>query len=469
MSENVQNMTPHIAQEDPAESPIPVRLKRAVQVLGLILLVPSLPIIANLVCFFPLALLNSSGAEVFAYGVVSLTAALFTVGVGLAAVIHSNNSLQNKPSKPLQLPAAPLLLVGSFVLLIVLGLALNEDNYGAALFLAPILVTCAMLPPLGAVAWMIPQARPARAKEQATEASAAENVQGNTGQPSLSWRRGLLSFAGGATMGVFIALVLEILLPVIILSLVFNLAEGLSAQMNALFRALSNAQVAEALTNPAFVFIFLQIALIAPLAEELAKPLVTLPLLRHLSKQEAFWIGALAGAGFAALENVIYATSGLSIWAGILVVRALGGALHPLGSGLVAQGWWGVMRGEKDAGLNWMKRLGIATALHAAWNGGSLLVITLGGARFFGELPPEIDLLGLSAAGTTLAFLVILGIGALWIGRLYGHDRRILGAQDESLPESGFMLSDRALALWAVVCLIAIVPAGIAGLKLWLH
>jgi RsiW-degrading membrane proteinase PrsW (M82 family) len=361
------------------------------------------------------------------------------------------------------------MFVGGFLLLIVLGLTLNEDHYGSALFLAPILVICATLPPLWAVAWMIPQARPARIKEQAAEASVAENVQGHTGQPSLSWRRGLLSFAGGATVGGLVAVVLEILLPVIILSLVFNLAGTLSEQMNALFRALSNTEVAEALTNPAFVFLFIQIALIAPLAEELAKPLVTLPLLRHLSKQEAFWVGALAGAGFAALENVIYATSGLSIWAGILVVRALGGALHPLGSGLVAQGWWGVLRGEKNAGLNWLKRFGIATAMHAAWNGGSLLVITLGGARFFGELPPEIDLLGLSAAGTTLAFLVILGISALWIGRLYGHDKPMLGAQEETSPESGFVPSDRALALWAVVCLIAIVPAGIAGLKLWLR
>lgn len=469
MSENVQNMTPETAQANPVESPVPLTLKRAVQVLGLLLLVPSLPIIANLVCFFPLALLNSSGAEVFAYGVVSLTVALLTVGAGLAAFIHANNSLQNKPSKPLQLPATPLLLAGSFVLLLVLGLALNEDNYGAAIFLAPILVTCATLPPLWTVAWMIPQARPARVKGQAEVVSAVENVQGNAAQPSLSWRRGLLSFAGGATVGVSIAVVLEILLPVIILSLVFNLTEGLSVQMNALFRALSNAQVAEALTNPAFVFVFIQIALIAPLAEELAKPLVTLPLLRHLSKQEAFWVGALAGAGFAAVENVIYATSGLSIWAGILVVRALGGALHPLGSGLVAQGWWGVLRGEKAAGLNWLKRFGIATAVHAAWNGGSLLVITLGGARLFGELPPEIDLLGLSAAGTTLAFLVILGISALWIGRLVGHDRPMLGAQEEASPESGLVPSDRALALWAVVCLLAIVPAGIAGLKIWLR
>lgn len=278
-----------------------------------------------------------------------------------------------------------------------------------------------------------------------------------------------MSFAGGATVSVFIAILLEILLPVIVLSLVFNLADTLSDQINDLFRALSNADVAEALTNPGFIYLFVQIAVIAPLAEEIAKPLVTLPLLKKLNKLEAFWVGALAGAGFAALENVIYAASGFAIWAGILFVRALGGALHPLGSGLVAQGWRDVLRGEKDAGVNWLKRFGIAVAVHAAWNGGSLLVITLGGARFFGELPPEIDLLGLSAAGTTLAFLVILGITALWIGRAYGYNKPILAVEGEESPVARFAPSDRAVALWAVACLIALVPAGIAGLKLWLR
>lgn len=469
MSNAELNQTPEVAQGKPAESSVPLWLRRLVQVAGLILLIFGVPITINLFCIVPLVLSGSGGSDGMIYGVVSLTFAVLTVGVGLTAFVHSNNSLHNKPSKPLRLPSPPLLLVGGFLILIVLGLTQDPNNFGSAVLLPPILVVCAMLPPLWAVAWMIPQAQVSRVKEQTGDASAAENVQGNVEQPSLSWRRGLSSFAGGATVGVFIAIVLEILLPVIILSLVFNLANTLSDDLNALFRALSNAEVAEALTNPGFIFIFVQIAIIAPLAEELAKPLVTLPLLHKLNRQEAFWVGALAGAGFAALENVIYATSGLSIWAGILVVRALGGALHPLGSGLVAQGWWGVLHGEKDSTVKWLKRFALAVALHAAWNGGSLLVITLGGARFFGELPPEIGLLGLSAAGTTLAFLILLGIAALWIGRAYGHDKPVFAAEGKASPEAGFVPSDRALALWAVVCLMALVPAGIAGLKIWLR
>ena len=131
-------------------------------------------------------------------------------------------------------------------------------------------------------------------------------------------------------------------------------------------------------------------------------------------------------------------------------------------------GWRDVLCGEKDAGKNWWKRFGIAVAVHAVWNGGSLLVITLGGARFFGGLPPEIDILGLSAAGTTLAFLIILGLSALWIGRAYGHNKPFLPSVGTT-DEERFVLSDRAVAIWAIACLIAIVPAGIAGLKLWLR
>ena len=110
-----------------------------------------------------------------------------------------------------------------------------------------------------------------------------------------------------------------------------------------------------------------------------------------------------------------------------------------------------------------------AFAVHAAWNGGSLLGITLGGARFFGELPPRVDLLGLSAAGITLAFLLTLGLSALWIGRAYGHDQPVFSVEERIFPDVKFTSSDRALAIWALICLIAMVPIGIAGLKLWLR
>lgn len=442
----------------------PTWLKRTVMTIGLILIIIGTPFTINLFCIVPLLFMNSGGSESAIYGVVSLTFALLTIGAGFAAYRHGSRALKDKPSNPIRFPSQPMLMVGAFVLLLGLGSVFQSTGVGLAFLFPFILLLCAVLPPLWAVTWMIPRPEGSQAQEPS-----ADEIPQEVTQLSLSWRRGLLSFAGGATVSVFIAIVLEILLPITIFALVFNLGDIVIDSLRDLFRELSNRDIANALTDRGFIYLFIQLGIIAPLAEEFAKPLVVLPLVRSLNKQETFWVGALAGAGFAALENVIYAMSGFYIWTGILLVRALGGALHPLGSGLVAQGWRDVLRGEKDAGRNWWKRFGIAVAVHAAWNGGSLLVITLGGARFFGELPPEIDILGLSAAGTTLAFLIILGLSALWIGRAYGHDVPFLPAEEGASEEARFTPSNRAVAIWAIACLIAIVPAGIAGLKLWLR
>jgi len=104
--------------------------------------------------------------------------------------------------------------------------------------------------------------------------------------------------------------------------------------------------------------------------------------------------------------------------------------------------------------------------MHALWNGGSLLVITLAGAQFFGELPPEIDVLGLSAAGTTLALLMVLGLIALWLGRSITQRTEFPSTSKDESVITDFTLSDKSVAIWALTCLVAIVPAGIAGLRL---
>jgi RsiW-degrading membrane proteinase PrsW (M82 family) len=441
----------------------PAWLKRTVRTTGLILAVPGLIVAINLFCIAPLVLLGGRSDDVLAYGVISLTFTLLTLGAGLAAYWHAQRALNKKPSNPLRLPP-PILFVGIFILLIEFGII---SRMRLEFFFPPVLVLCAMLPPLWAVAWMTPAPPLKQTVETAPENPASE--EGSATRYIMTWRRGLLALTGGATVSVFIAVVLEILLPFFVLSLVFNLGDAALGSIRSVLTALSNRDIADALTNQGFVFLFIQIAVIAPLVEELAKPLVTLPLLKNLNRQEAYWLGAMAGAGFAVLENIIYATSSLSLWAGIMLVRAIGSALHPLGSGLMAVGWRDVLRGEKDAATNWWRRFGIAVAMHAVWNGGSLLVITLGGAGFFGEMPGEIDLLGVSAASTTLAFLVVLGLSALWIGRAYGQDKPLLESQKGELADPRFISSDRAAAIWALACLAAILPAGIVGLLIWLR
>jgi RsiW-degrading membrane proteinase PrsW (M82 family) len=432
--------------------------KRAVMLGGALLALPGLLLAANFLCI--VSLMSLGGGDTLTYGLVSLTLAALTLGAGGVVYWHADKSLKGKPSKPLRLP--PLIAgLGVFVVLLAVGLFITEFKVLPGLFFPPVFLILAMLPPLWAVSWFTPLVPPILNPKNG----------GMQGEPSqLTWRRGLVAFCGGATVSVFLAIILEILFPLGILALLFSPANRLLDSLSNLFNALAaGSNIAQALTNPAFIYIFIQAAVIAPLVEELVKPLVTLPLLRQLNRQETFWVGALAGAGFAALENVIYAGSAFSLWAGILVVRALGGALHPLGSGLVALGWRSVLRGEPNSFATWIKHYAIAVLAHAAWNGGSLLVITLGGAQFFGALPPEIDILGISMAGTTLAFLLILGIAGLWIGRAYGHNRPLIAAPEAGTPDSEFAPSERAMALWGLACLLALVPVGIAGLKLWLR
>ncbi len=417
------------------------RLKKVIAVAGLLwAALFGLPSALGYWCLV-MGALSESVPEAVGTGLIGLMAVLLTAGVGVVFGWHALDSLHGKPSRPLRLPAA-WLWAGMLALCIVAASAVLATgiSFAAGLFFPPLLLAAAAMPPLLALAWF-------------TEGESE----------GLTWRRGLTALAAGATLGVLIAVVLEILLPVIVLALVAGLADVALPRTQALLDALAGKDVASAVANPSFVFMAVELALIAPLAEEFAKPLVVLPLLGRLTRRDAFLVAAMAGAGFAALENVVYAAAGLPLWAGILVVRATGGAIHPLGAGLVGLGWRDALRGEPQAGLRWAARYGVAVALHALWNGGTLLVITLAGAHFFGEMPPEIGILGLSAAGTTLAFVIVLGLFALWLGRTVARQ----GAAPEQLASGPqFVLADRSVAIWALACLAAIVPAGITGLRL---
>ncbi len=417
--------------------PVPKGQKQAILVLGVLLaLVGGLLTLCACLTVPIVTVADLTGARRMVIAL--LTVVLLLLGAGGLTTRQALRSLAGTPARPLRLPSF-WALAGAFGLVVAGALVISNVRVLSVLLFPPSLILAAVLPPLGAIAWF---------------------TRGSPGA-GLTRRRAILAFAGGATLGVVLALVLEILLPFLVMTLVLDLADTALRAVEGLLEALAGREVAAAVTGPGFIYAFVHLALIAPLAEELVKPLVTLPLVGRVSRRTAFLVGALAGAGFAALENVVYATAGLPFWAGILLVRALGGAIHPLGAGLVAQGWRAVVRGEPHAGRTWLARFGLATGLHALWNGGSLLVITLAGAGFFGALPPAIDLLGLSAAGTTLAFLFVLGLAALWLGRV-----QVRAEDDLAGLEPRLVLSDRVAALWALACLMALVPAGIAGLKL---
>jgi RsiW-degrading membrane proteinase PrsW (M82 family) len=427
---------------------LPDWLKNLIGIVSLFWAGLGFPCLVGFLCFATMSGFSATTYDLYP-ALASFTLAALTGGAGLVITWHAFRSAAHSPSTPMHLRSV-WYWGGLFVVCLICGWFLVQIGFIPALFLPPLLLAAAAAPPLFAMAWF---------------ASRSEEA--------LTWRRGLVAFAGGATISVSLAAALEVLAPGLVLTLVSGLADTVLPQISALLAAPVGYGAAAKIANPTFVFVFVQLAIVAPLVEELVKPLVTLPVLGYLKGREAFLVAAMAGAGFAALENVLYASLGISFWTGVLVVRALGGAIHPLGAGLVGLGWRDVLRGEPQAWRKWGLRYGLAVSLHALWNGGSLLVIGLAGEQFVGRLPAGVNALGLSAAGITLAVLAVAGLAALWLGRRIAQGT---DAQAEAAPlapvlggdqnELAFPLSDRTVAIWALACLAAIVPAGITGLQL---
>ncbi len=120
------------------------------------------------------------------------------------------------------------------------------------------------------------------------------------------------------------------------------------------------------------LFVFVEAAIVAPLAEETLKPLGAL-MRRPRSRHEAFLFGAAAGAGFAAVENLLYASTGLAVsgvgWLPVALIRSAGAGLHLFGASLISLAWY-ERRTRPDRPL-----VGLAAAwstaigAHALWNG----------------------------------------------------------------------------------------------------
>jgi RsiW-degrading membrane proteinase PrsW (M82 family) len=420
------------------------RLKLLVMLCGLVLLLPGLGgLITSCCSCMWLVPVSEEGPRGMVIGLGFAVFFLVTLGGGGLVFYQGRQSVLDRPSQPLRLP--PLwALAGAFPLLLALGLGVEQSSMGPLFFPIP-LIAAALLPSVAALVWMMD-------REPGT----------------LTRRRAAVAFVAGGTVSVGVALVLELLLPGLALLLVLDLAEPVLSGVEGLLEALAGLEVARALTSPGFLVALAALGVVAPAVEEMVKPLVTLPLLRHLkSPREALLLGAVAGAGFAAMENVIYATAGLPVWTATLVLRALGAAVHPVATGLVTVGWFRVLRREPGAGLRWLRGYGLAVGIHALWNGGSALLLALMGARFFGETPPEVDVLGVSVAGGLLALLAMEGVVA-WIAARALSRRSMVPAGEQPVEEPlvlGDLSPDQSLAVWAVVCLLVLLPVGLAVLE----
>lgn len=206
-------------------------------------------------------------------------------------------------------------------------------------------------------------------------------------------------------------------------------------------------------------FLLVELAIVAPLLEETLKPFGAL-LARPRSRTEALLFGAAAGAGFAAIENILYATGwfwGGDWWVSISVVRMSGSALHLLGTGLVVLAIFEVSRPKDERLISLPTAYGTALAIHAVWNGSIAVSIVLFAGHDRLGLPD--DRLGWGVALTVLlaAFGVVLIAALLVVARLVRND--------EPLHQIGSMESftqPAAVAVWVLLTACLLVPVGIA-------
>lgn len=432
---------------------------------GVLLVLIGLPALIGLLIWLVLLTsirINNPFSIIEARIVGMLALAYFTLfmGGGFVLIAQAAGALRMKVSRPLHLPGWWVFFLGTLAAM-ALGAGLRAHWTGAFIF-PLVYVAAAGLPPMAAFTWAL--ADPA----------------GRDAADALTWRKFIVCVLLGGTFSVLLAILLETILPLLGLVLVNGLYDAFASAWRQIIDELAGGSVAQAITSYGFIIALVQLAVIAPLAEELAKPLFILPLIRRAGGPRlAFTLGATAGLGFAAVENLIYTGMGVSAWPGVLALRGLGAAIHPLGAGLSALGWYEAFQAQAaglPAGRVWLKRFAMAVGLHALWNGGSLVIITLSVAQFFGPAPARLDILGVTLFGSVLALLVVAGAAA-WAGLRVDWSRPV---QDEAeAPEAGAsppasaglpsdLDPDRALAIWAVACLVVILPLGLAVLwALW--
>lgn len=365
------------------------------------------------------------------------------VGGGLAA-FFALRSLSKRPAWSFRLPPT-WALGGGFIVSLAAGLGLWQAGLSRA-FLVPIFAAlAAMLAPLAVIGWIVDR-RPG----------------------AVNARRGWVSFGLGATASTSLAYLLNVLLPIGVLFLVFGLSDALAPLVEDLLDALQFGALTEELLSPWFLVALVELAVIAPLVEELVKPLPLLPLLKRLaagreaSARDALLLGALAGAGFAAVENLLYATLFGSTWGGVLATRALGAALHPFGAGLMAVAWWRVLRREPGSARGWARNYGLAVGAHALWNGTCVVAAAVSQTWFLGW---EVDLLGTSNSALLIALLAAEGIGLLVALRLLARRLEPAVEEGKETVSPPAMPLERAIAIWGLVCLVVLLPVGLGVLR----
>jgi len=238
-----------------------------------------------------------------------------------------------------------------------------------------------------------------------------------------SWRRFTLALTSGATLGIGLALLLE-------LGLLFLVTRG---QGTASLLCIDNPNAPGCGNFTTFNLIFIIVALVGPLVEETVKPLgVTLFIGRAYSAAEAFTLGLAAGIGFAMVETMGYIGSGYQDWLSIALERTAASLLHGFGTAMVALGWYYLVHSKGQQ--RFWKAIGCwayAVVQHMIWNGTAVISLLPGPAG------TAVNSWNLDLGFTSLPFVEVLNIiEAILILIFFIYMTGRLRSQNPSVPSS---------------------------------
>ena len=378
--------------------------------------------------------------DMLSYNLGQIAAIFLGLVGGPLAVYHGLGSINGRKSSVFKLPSFYVFWIALALVLGLGSLILNVDIVTDYLF-PPLFMLGAALSTVAVLAWSIRR----------------------MGEP-VTWRQAALAFVCGSTLSILVAIFLETTLPYIaylLLEPLWYLADGISE-----IGWGAPGFIEKLFSSPLILVVLAVTAIEAPIPEEFAKAL-GIPMFgraRITNERQAFAIGLASGAGFAILENMLY--EGLYAnyngwgWAGITLLRSFGSVLHPIGTGIIALGWFRMKEG--GAGKLFKAYL-LSVGLHTLWNGGFEPLVYLTGLDYFAGTGHSISLYGETLSILLVGYLILLSIG-LWMLL-----RRIVNQISERVVPDPMpaAVSKRAVAAWAVACALVIIPIGATLSPAW--
>jgi len=344
------------------------------------------------VLYFVLPLVYGKGeTDPLQISIVGTAFLVLGLGLGLPLGWQGLSSLLGRPSRPFR-PWPMGLLLALFVLSVVVGQIILVTDFFALLIFPPFHVLGAALPPLIVMAFvgrrLAPAAVPVRWREVVLQTGSG------------AFLATFLAFGVEATFGLFT--LFAVLLIVVLTPNGMAWLQELTANLQDPSWIADPVNLSQVLLSPpiaiALVLIFV---VIAPLGEELFKPLgVALMSYRRPGTARAFLWGVAGGAGFAIAEGLFNAAVALESWGAVVLLRVGSTLMHCLGSGLMGLGWYYLLKTRRPWHI--LGTYAASVGLHVLWNVGAIGMVAVS--------------LGVMASGADEASLALSGLGVLVLG-----------------------------------------------------